>query len=409
MSLPAAIVLCCSKAGLALIRALARKNIPIVGLCYGEYQIGAVSRHLIERHWCPDPSHDEGGFIRFLLSLAGRWPSSVLFPIGDGSLVAVSRNRDQLLPHFRIVAEDWGIVRQVIEKRLTYDLAHQHGIPCPRIHVARDAEDALAFAAEIGFPCLLKPSVGHVFFDRYQAKMLMIHNADRLREIIENLTDYDAELMVSEFIPGNDMCGVNYNSYYVDGVPVAEFTAQKIRLRPTMIGFPTAIVSKRLPEVVELGRRMIGFLGYNGFSCIEFKKDIRDNSYKLMEVNGRHNFSGLLAVECGLNFPYFSYLDALGEKFPVEQHEQTEGIYWLDEHMDIRGLFSALNKGGNQLRGYAQPYLRKHVSAVLSLSDPWPSVYNLTEALRKLASRGRKGSGGLLHNRPTSNTAGSMN
>ena len=30
MSLPAAIVLCCSKAGLALIRALARKNIPIV-------------------------------------------------------------------------------------------------------------------------------------------------------------------------------------------------------------------------------------------------------------------------------------------------------------------------------------------------------------------------------------------
>ena len=51
---------------------------------------------------------------------------------------------------------------------------------------------------------------------------------------------FDADMMVSEFLGGGDDCALNYNSYYVNGTPVAEFMAQKLRLRPTMIGFPTA-------------------------------------------------------------------------------------------------------------------------------------------------------------------------
>ena len=144
----------------------------------------------------------------------------------------------------------------------------------------------------------------------------------------------------------------------MNGTPVAEFTAQKLRLRPTMIGFPTAIVSLKLPEVVEYGRRMIAALGYNGFSCMEFKRDARDNVYKLMEVNGRHNFSGLLAGRCGVNFPYISYLEALGQSLPIDRYEQPEGVYWLDEHMDIRGLFRALRQGRAALRDYSLPYRR---------------------------------------------------
>ena len=212
MTRPPAIVLRCSKTALATIRLLGEKGIPVVGLCYGEYQVAAASRHLDEQLWCPDPTHDEIGFVDFLLSLAARWPGAVLLPIGDGSLVAVSRARDRLSPHFRIVAEQWGIVRQVIEKHLTYEVARRVGFPCPRILVTRDPDEALAFAAEIGFPCLLKPSVGHVFFERFRAKMLIIHDADRLRHVLADLASFDADMMVSEFIPGGDDCGVNYNS-----------------------------------------------------------------------------------------------------------------------------------------------------------------------------------------------------
>jgi D-aspartate ligase len=383
-----ALVLCCQKPGLAVIRALAREDVPVVGLCYGQGQVGAVSRHLAERHWCPDPNEDEPGFCRFLLSLAGRHAGGVLFPTDDAGLVAVSRNRERLLPSFRVVAEEWQIVRKLVEKRLTYELAREHGVPCPRICVTRDPDEARAFAAGIGYPCLVKPSVGHEFFHRYKAKMLTIDGPERLGEVIGDLADYGAELMLSELIPGDDTCGVNYNSFYVDGVPVAEFTAEKLRLRPTGIGFPTAVVSKRLPEVVELGRRMIAAFGYNGFSCMEFKRDARDGTYKLMELNGRHNRSGSLAVACGINFPCCSYLHALGEKLPAGQPEQAEGVYWLDEVRDFRGLLTAWRNGGGGTGAYARPYLRRHASAVLSLSDPRPGMRMLADAFRGLVAGG---------------------
>ncbi len=99
-----AIVICCRKTGLGIIRALAREEIPIVGLCYGEDQVGAYSRHLTESFWCPDPNGDELGFVRYLWSLADRYAGAVLIPADDASLVALSRHRDQLRTRFRVVA-----------------------------------------------------------------------------------------------------------------------------------------------------------------------------------------------------------------------------------------------------------------------------------------------------------------
>jgi predicted ATP-grasp superfamily ATP-dependent carboligase len=314
----------------------------------------------------------------------------VLFPADDASLVTLSRNREELETRYRVVAQDWSVVRRLIEKRLTYELADRHGIPCPRISTTRDPAEALEFAREIGFPCLLKPSVGHEFFHRYQAKMLLIRDAVHLRAVLSDLADYGAELMLSEWIPGDDACGVNYNSFYMDGVAAAEFTAQKLRLHPTRIGFPVAVVSKRVPEVVELGRRMIAAFNYNGFSCMEFKRDVRDGIYKLMELNGRHNHSGLLDLACGVNFPYLSYLSALREAVPASRVQSPEGIYWLDEIKDIRGIVAASRNGGAGPRNFLRPYLRRHASAVGSLADPLPILHTLGDTFAALVGRQRR-------------------
>ena len=122
MKMLKAIVICCKKTGLAVIRSLAREKIPIIGLCYGDDQVGSFSRYLAESFWCPDPNDDEPGFIRFLWSLADRYPGAVLFPADDASLVTLSRNREELETRYRVVAQDWSVVRRLIEKRLTYEL-----------------------------------------------------------------------------------------------------------------------------------------------------------------------------------------------------------------------------------------------------------------------------------------------
>jgi predicted ATP-grasp superfamily ATP-dependent carboligase len=180
--------------------------------------------------------------------------------------------------------------------------------------------------------------------------------------------------MLSEFIPGDDTCGANYNSFYVAGVPVQEFTAAKLRLKPTMIGFPTAVVSRYLPEVIELGRSMSAAIGLRGYSCMEFKRDERDERFKLMEVNARHNFSGMLALACGLNFPYLSYLDVCGQAMPARPSASIEGLYWVDEERDIIGLAQSFLGGYRSAATYSEPYRRGGVFAVFSLADPMPAL-----------------------------------
>jgi len=383
-----ALVLGCSLASLAVIRSLSRRGIPVACLCYGFKQPAASSRHVHRKFECPNPNDDEGGFIEYLLSLDAEWDGGVVIPTDDASLVAASRYKVQLAKRYRVMAADWDMTRVFIEKRHTYEFADRHGLPCPKMRVARDEQEILTQACEVGFPCLLKPSVSHTFFNKFCAKMLMVHNIEELRQAIEKLGDYDSELMICEFIPGDDTCGVNYNSYCHGGEPLYEFTAQKLRLYPATIGFPTAVVSRRLPEVIAAGRQVMAAFGYSGFSCTEFKRDIRDGIFKLMEVNARHNHSGWLAVTSGMDFPYISYLFAIGADPEIAgQALPTEGIYWIDEGRDVQRLLATLRSGTGTLRSYLEPYRGRHVFAVSSASDPLPGAKQLAEALCRVAVR----------------------
>lgn len=381
MSAPPAIVVCCSKAGLAVVRSLGAHGIRVIGVWYGRTRLAASSRFVKSRYQAPDPDQDASGFTDFLLSLSSSLSGAVLFPTDDASLLALSRYKERLAGQYHVVAEDWPVVRQLLTKLSTYELATRYGVPCPLVQKIDNAADAAAFARDVGFPCLIKPSVGHTFFARYRAKMVLVHTLDELKDWISRLGEYSDELMLSEYIPGDDTSGVNYNSYYSGGRPFCEFTARKVRLKPERIGFPTVVKSCRVSEVLEHGRTMLETIRYRGFSCMEFKRDRRDGSYKLMEINARHNFSGMLALRCGLDFPYLSYADAIGAALPSPPADWPRDIFWIDEERDAKGLASSARHGPRAALAYAKPYLRKRVFAVFSSRDPLPSFRQATEAV----------------------------
>lgn len=380
MNSVSAVVLSSSKSGLAVVRALGSLKIPVICVWYGRTRFAASSRFARYASRSPDPNEDEASFVEFLLS-KGDWWGGVLFPTDDATLLAVARNKIRLSNRYRVVSEDWAIVRQLLEKLDTYSLASRFGVPCPRVQKIGNSSRAAAFAREVGFPCLVKPSVSHSFFKRFGAKMILVRSEDELADCLGRLGPYAEDLMVSEYIPGDDTCGVNYNSFFVGGNPLSEFTAEKVRLKPVGIGFPTVVKSRKVPQVIEYGRTMLKALGYEGFSCMEFKRDCRDGVYKLMEINARHNFSGMLALHCGFNFPLLSYAAATGAELPAQPGEVPEDIFWIDEERDIAGFGHAVRAGLRSARHYADPYFRRPVFSVCSVKDPMPSLRQLVEAL----------------------------
>lgn len=377
--------------GLAVIRALGRLGVPVVVLHYLPVEFGYVSKYVARHLKITSPNIDEQAFVADVLALSGRYPGALLIPTDDYTVIALSRNKRLLEKHFCVAVEEWSLVERLIEKQHTYKLAAELGVPHPRTAVCDSVEEIEAELPRFTFPCVLKPCQGHLFFDRYRLKLLVIRDATELRARFRELQQFRFKVMLQEIIPGGASEGVNYNSYFVDCEPIAEFTAEKVRIDPPFFGSPRVIVSKRIPQIIEPGRRLLKALGYRGFSCIEFKRDIRDGVYKLMEINARHNLSGSLAVACGINFPWIMYRDqVMGKK--EYRKDFIEGLYWIDLTKDLMRLFASRKEEGYSIGEYFAPYLRRHVFAILDARDPLPFVKRCIGLLRKL-------SGGSIHAR----------
>jgi predicted ATP-grasp superfamily ATP-dependent carboligase len=201
--------------------------------------------------------------------------------------------------------------------------------------------------------------------------MVRVDNLEQMIAAYREAADAGLETMLQEFIPGGAAAGINYNSYFWDGRPLVDFTGEKVRNAPPQYGSPRVAVSKRIPEVLEPACRLLKAMDFYGFSCAEFKRDSRDGIYKLMEVNGRHNRSGMLALRCGINFPWIQYQHLVFGHQPDACDFET-GVYWMDFFRDLSYSLKSFRQEGYSLGEYLLPYRRPHVDALYDRDDPRP-------------------------------------
>lgn len=370
-SLPPVLVIGAHTMGLAILRAFKDLEIERVFLSYDPEDMGRVSRYEDRVFDIPHPETSIDQFVEFMLKLGEVYPGAVLFPASDPSLKAVSMEKQALSEKFMVACPGWNIIELVIDKKKTYEVAEKYGIPCPKTIHPHSEDEVQIYARKAAFPILIKPSQSHLYFDIFHRKMILANNIDELIKAYQQASIHGLEVVIQEYIPGDDSKGVNYNTYAIDGEVQVEFTAAKIRNAPPHLGSPCVAKSAYIPDVYEIGRKMVKALSFDGYSCSEYKLDPRDGVHKLMEVNGRHNLSGQLAVKCGLNFPLLHYLHLVTGKIP-EQNVFTTGKYWIDLTRDTAYHLPAVLKGQLTPGKFLEPYLSDHTFAILDGKDLRP-------------------------------------
>jgi len=379
------IVLASHTMGLGVIRSLGMMGVPIVAVSYDrQTDMGYVSKYVTETIYAPHPEKEEDAFLDLLEQHAPRLGGSLLIPTSDETVGTISQHKQLLERHYIVACTDWDIAKKFIVKKHTYALADSIGVPAPKTMVPQCVEDVKKYGKTVEFPCLVKPCESHRFFAHYGTKMVRVDSLDQMVSTYQQATDAGLEVMLQEIIPGEDSLVVNYNSYFWDGKPLVEFTAQQVRKAPPEFGAPRVVVSKDIPEVLEPGRAILRGLGFYGYSCTEFKKDPRDGVYKLMEVNGRHNRSTLLAVHCGINFPWLEYQHLAEGRLP-STNQCRNGVYWIDIAKDV--VFGARYRKVERysLVDYAKPYLEPHVFSVLDMKDLMPFLKECNSLVRRAA------------------------
>jgi len=371
-----AIVLSSHTAGLGVIRALGAKGVPVIAFYYDKNDMGYVSKHVQKKVNISHPGQNQESILGQLTECAKSHGRCFLVPADDVALTFLSKNKGTLQENFWVACTDWRIAEKFINKVYTYEMAERHGIPHPKTFFPKSLAELESCEKGITYPCLIKPCQSHCYAAIFKKKLAKAADRDQLYEAYSEAHDAGIEVMLQEYIPGEDSGNTNYNSYFWGDRPLVEFTAQKIRLYPPDIGVPCVVRSCHVREVVEPGRKILTALGYYGYSCTEFKRDARDGTYKLMDINGRHNRSSLLSVACGINFPWLEYRHLVYGEIP-EQHSFHEGVFWIDEVKDIVQFLAGAGRKG-RLSEFLEPYKRECIFSVFDSNDVLPICKRIT-------------------------------
>lgn len=391
--------------GLAVIRALGSQGVPVVVARYHKRDMGQASRFVHELVNCPHPEFEESRWVEFLLGLAARYPGAMLVPSSDQALAAVSGNAGALTrAGYVVAAPDERVARACLDKADTYLLAECGGVPSPVTVPVTAVGDIDRYAARAPFPAVLKPKLSHRYYAVFGRKWTRVDGPEHAVAEYRQAREVGLEVILQELIPGDELCGANYNAYFWGGEPLVEMTAAKIRNSPAETGSPCVTVSRDLPDVLKPGREMLRALDYHGFANVEFKRDPRDDTYKIIEVNARHNLSAALAYHAGINFPWMQYRHLMYGELP-EQPTYRRGLYWIDITRDLKEAVSYLRRGDYSLRQFLRPYFAPHVAAVWDPGDPSPAGVRAWDTVRVVAATVRGTRASRRSRRPTETTA----
>lgn len=364
------------------IRSLGKRGIPIVYLYYDVLDVAAKSKYVTQKMFVPDAENSQKEFIDTLIKNSKNFGNGVIFPCTDEALIAVSKFKKQLEKFYTIISADWEVVQKIIEKKNTYDCAENIGVPYPKTFLPQSREDVSKYADQVSFPCLVKPSQGHQFENNLGKKMTMANNKNELLEGYDEAVGMRYEVIIQEFIKGKDKNNASYFSYKVGNEFYLESTARKVRNDPPETGSPRVSVTEHIPEIISSSRKILTELNFEGYSCVEFKEDPIDNSFKLMEINGRLNLSLQQLITAGIDYPWLIYNHRINGEIPGKQ-QCKEGIYWIDITRDITRSIQFHKKEKYSLIEYIKPYLSKHVFAIFSFRDPLPFIQRVINLFKK--------------------------
>ncbi|MGW8179262.1 MAG: hypothetical protein ACWGQW_10950 [bacterium] len=110
-------------------------------------------------------------------------------------------------------------------------------------------------------------------------------------------------------------------------------------------------------------------LNFQGLAAVEFKRDPRDNQYKVIEVNPRTTLQNRLAAACGIDIEFLAYLDFTGRETKSVRPPDT-GTLWVEDFIDI------VSRMRDILRDRSVPSQQspRKVRSIVSWGDPVPML-----------------------------------
>ena len=362
--------------GLGVVQSLGRRGVPIC-IIDDEHSISRFSHYATRAVHVAD-LRDERRAVDTVLEIGKRlglkgW---VLYPTRDETVAAFSRYRALLTEWFRVPTPTWDTVRWVWDKRNTYRLAQDLGIPAPRTWYVSDPGELDQI--DFDFPLALKPAIKEHFIYATKAKAWRADNRAELTTLFQRAAALvgPGEMMIQELIPGDGHQQFSYCAFFKDGRSIGSMVAQRWRQHPPEFGRASTFVETiDLPSIETLSERFLRAINYYGLVELEYKHDPRNGQLKLLDVNARTWGYHALGPRAGVDFPYLLFADQLEET--VEPCRAHSGVRWIRLVTDLPTGVVEILHGHMGWREYVRSLRGIHVESVFRRGDLLPGLVEL--------------------------------
>lgn len=362
--------------GLTIARSLGRQGVPVWMATPPNIKLASFSRYV--QRTLPWPEADFESQVSYLMGLAKRHDLEgwVLFPTSDESAALLAKYHVVLSRSFHVSTPPWDALSWAYDKRLTYKLAAEQQVAYPS--TLYPASEADLRDAPIEFPAILKPAT-HAVASRFTAdKAWRVANRDQLvskyREAVAMIPP--DLILLQEMIPGGGEAQFSYAALCFDGDPIASLTARRTRQYPIDFGYSSSYVETLpVPEIVAPSQRLLKAMRYTGLVEVEYKLDVRNGRYKLLDINPRLWTWSPLGAKAGVDFPYLLWKMALSR--PVPPLTGRSGVHWVRMSTDVPAAIHEILRGRLRFTSYIRSLGGPTQFALMALDDPLPGLLDL--------------------------------
>ncbi len=362
--------------GLGVVRALARHGVKVVVVDH-QHCISRFSRYIYKFIFSPAVLKEDA-FLDFMVDLHQimQYDKWVLFPTDDETVFFLSKNKNLLERFYTVPTPEWDIVKFAYNKKFSYKLAESIDIPIPKTYYPNSLKECIDM--ELEYPLIIKPAVMRDFFRITKKKVFCANNKEELINMYQKATKIinPSEILIQERIPDVANNLYSFCPLFKGKKVLASIVAKRWRQHPMDFGqASTYAETVHIPELKEMGSRLLSAMDYYGLCEVEFIRDSRDGQYKFLEVNPRVWGWHTLALKAGVNLPYMLYQDISGNL--VHNGFYRQGVKWFRLTTDIPTVLTEIWKKRMNIKDYLHSLKGEKEYAVFSMKDPLPFIGEL--------------------------------
>lgn len=333
-----------------------------------------ASRYCDEAIIVPSPWEDLVAYKDALLRLASRPDVRAIIPSQEEDAFILSRYSDEFEAHVAPLWPSFDALQTAHDGKRLAEVAEEIGLPVPETMLFDEVDDwSRKLIIKARYAILTSEYEPSLSPSDCEGKTDPIHPRSGVKPdddvIYAGLSNNPP--IVQEYIPiGREY---SFRALYDHGEPVATSLKHQVRGKSYAGGASVFCELVRDPELEEMGKRLLDHLEWHGLATVQFIEDARTGEFRLTEINPRTWTSIPLDVRGGVDYPYFYWLLAQGERNRIEpSYEEGFAAHLL--YGELQYLVSVLR---DEYPNAARPSFKTALWEVFSSLYEHPNSYFL--------------------------------